>query len=102
MVRLVFAVSLVFLLTSCNPFGQNSLIDFKSISDGNIFTSPFIDTPQKYGDAQAVETVTTDGSTNSTVGYQLQASIQEISDAQTTVNTTSSTSGYTFTEVFTQ
>lgn len=103
MVRLgVTLVILVFLLTSCNPFGQNSFIDFSRITDGGIFTTPFKDTPQKYGDAQAVETVTTDGSTSSTVGYQLQATVQEVSDTQTTVNTTSSTSNYTFTEVYFQ
>jgi len=103
MIRLgITLVSLVVFLTSCNPFGQNSLIDFNSITDGGLFTTPFKDAPQKYGDAQAVETVITNSASSSTSGYELQATLQEISDSQTTGNTTSSTSNYTFTEVYFQ
>lgn len=89
-------------LAGCSPFGQSSFIDnLNSIAD-DILTLPFKDAPVKYGDAQSAETVITNGDYNGVVGYELKATVQEISDSQSTISATSSTPGYTFTEVYFQ
>ena len=90
-----------FTLSGCSPFGNSSLIDnLNSIGDSIIGAIPFKDIPVRYGDATTVETVTTDGSTNSVVGYSMSETLLEVSDSQATSSTTSSANGYTFTEVY--
>lgn len=102
MLRLVFLLTTFVFITGCSPFGNSSFIDNLSSIADDLLKFPFKDTPIKYGDAQAVDVVVTNGSTGSANGYEMQATLQEISDSQTTVSTMSSTPGYTFTEIYSQ